>query len=177
MENVTLFLCDIHGTYIKNSEPVSKKEIKKLLENLEKLRIINNSKKIIFSFVSAECEMLVKKESVNLELNNIYENVEMGIQFFDNGHFNYDEIVYNEPQGKISQMLFYFNQIQADYFIDKVYYADDTDIYHFMLSNLLMNSPLEDKFQSIIPDAKDGLEELNNIMFEIIETETYQMKK
>lgn len=54
MKNVTLFLCDIHGTYIKNNELVSRQEIEKLLENLEKLRMINDSKKIIFSFVSTE---------------------------------------------------------------------------------------------------------------------------
>lgn len=177
MKNVTLFLCDIHGTYIKNNELVSRQEIEKLLENLEKLRIINNSEKIIFSFVSTESENIVKKEITNLQLNNNYENVEFGFQFFEDGYFNNAEIVYDKPCGKISQILSYLKKIQMNYKIDKIYYADDTEIYHFMLDGLLMELLLEDKLQSIIPKNTYGLEELNSMIDEIMNSKIYTINK
>lgn len=64
-----------------------------------------------------------------------------------------------------------------NYRIDKIYYADDTDIYHFMLDGLLMELLLEDKLQSIIPKNTYGLEELNNMIYEIINPKIYTIKK
>ena len=63
------------------------------------------------------------------------------------------------------------------YQIDKVYYADDMDIYHFILSDLLINHSLRDKLQSIVPHTRHGLEELNSMLCEVIKEKTYQMQK
>lgn len=176
MENVTLFLCDIYGTYIRSNELVPEPEIKRFLDNLENLRVINNSEKIIFSFISTENEKIVKKQCENLKLNNDYKNIEFGIQFFENGYINKEKTVYNEASGKISQILFYLEKIKHNYNIDKIYYADDLDIYHFMLENLLISDSLEDKLCSIIPNAKDGLKELNHMLEKNLEEKKYKIK-
>ncbi len=177
MKNVTIFLCDIYGTYMKNNESVSQDKIKRLLNNLEKLRIINNSEKILFSFVSTESGNFVKKQSLILKSSNKFENIEIGMQFFENGYMINNQLFYNGEKGKISQILFYFEKLQKEYQIDKIYYADDTEFYHFMLSNLLIDSPLENKLCSIIPHNFYETNELNNIISKIINENLQRVRK
>lgn len=169
MENITLFLCDIYGTYKRSNEVVSDKEIKELLDNLEKLRINNNSEKILFSFISTENEIVVKKESDNLKLNNNYKNIKLGIHFFENGCFDNKETYFNNIRGKIAQILFYLEHLGKNYKIDKIYFADDSNIYHDMLTDILEDTPLKDKIKSIVPTTSKGLEELNAIISDIVE--------
>lgn len=176
MKKVTLFLCDIYGTYIKSDELANVKDVKELLENLEKLRIINNSEKILFSFFSTENKQVVEKCLKDLELNNNYENVEFGLHFFEDGYFKLGKTFYTDQKGKISQILFYLNTIKDKYHIDKIYYADDTEIYHYMLESILIDDQLNENFESIIPKYKCGLKELNGIICEISKSSTYHMK-
>lgn len=177
MIHKTLFLCDINGTYKKNINNgiTNEDEITKFLKELENLRLINNSPELLFSFVSSEKKDVVSYECQTFKFYNKNPNIKLGIQFFETGYIDDNGIVYNECEGKIFQILFYLKYIAEKYEIDAIYYADDTDFYHFMLDELLINSKLKSKLYSIIPKTKEGLEELTGMIKKYINNNTYNI--
>lgn len=147
MEKVTLFFCDICGTFEMNhSFIIDSSELKKFIENLNKLTEYNNTNKIIFSLVTTEnfdivCSM-EKQFKTYIKNDNIYIGK----------HIYYDGV--NEVN-KPYDIIEYIKKLELICDIDyNIYYTDDCEFFH-----LLLNEYLSDKYKinSIIPKNNNNL--------------------
>lgn len=161
MEKITVFLCDIYGTYLQNykSQEDNDRVIALFLENLEKIRLKNHSDKIVFSFISTASRDIIEHEYSYIKSQNQNENIIFGPQFFEDGYISNEKTFPLELKGKVAQILFYLDALREKYDIDAIYYADDTKFYHILLANLLKS-----EVSSIIPERSDCLVELNTIL-------------
>ena len=82
MEHISIFLCDIYGTYKVDNHDVDVNELEIFLTNLDKLREQNNSSKLLFSFVNTENAEIVKNEINILKSTNKNNDIILGKQFF-----------------------------------------------------------------------------------------------
>ena len=118
MEKVTLFFCDIYGTFDNgNKFKVDDFQIKRFIENLNKIMLYNQTEKIIFTFVTTEDFKSVK--SMDDKIKPYIENSNICV----GEHIYYDGIT---NVNKACDIIAYVKELQKKYIIDsKVYYADD----------------------------------------------------
>ncbi len=157
MKKITLFFCDICGTFDTNSNINidQNKEIKKLTNNLEKIKEKNNSDKVIFSFITAD-----NLDSVNIEEQKLIDNacstdIELGKHFYSKHKADINN--------KAMQILGYIKELEKKYIIDEIYYADDCEFYHIMLYGLKKIVNVDYFINSIIP-KENGIAEVNKIL-------------
>ncbi len=162
MKKIIIFFCDIRGTIIgseKNSS-VDYQTFNKILLNLIEQEQANY---IVFSLVSSDNNLIVKNEKNNLT-EHLFEPIIFGKQFFSNGYI-INNISYDETHDKIQQILNYTAELEKDYIISKIYYADDCKFFHELLTDIMFQDNFHDDiFKSIIPKDNIGLKELNAIM-------------
>ena len=160
MEHISIFLCDIYGTYKVDNHHVDINELERFLTNLDKLRKRNNSSKLLFSFVSTENAEIVKNETNILKSTNKNDDIVLGKQLFENGFIYQDKVYIEDPIGKVFQIKKYLEELKDKFIIDKVYFADDNNFFHYFLNELYLDSFIE----SLLPSQYLGLKELNEII-------------
>lgn len=150
-EKVTLFFCDIVGTFDSGKLfLINNLEIKKFVDNLNNIIQYNKTDKIIFSFVTTE----------NLETLHIIE--EQFKPFLNdnicvNNHIYYDDI---HNVDKPYDIIMRIKSLELLYDIEDIYYADDTKFYHDILNDLKDCYNIKYKITSIIP-GDNGLHDVN----------------
>ena len=153
MEKVTLFFCDIYGTFDNgNKFKVDDFQIKRFIENLNKIMLYNQTEKIIFTFVTTEDFKSVK--SMDDKIKPYIENSNICV----GEHIYYDGIT---NVNKACDIIAYVKELQKKYIIDsKVYYADDCNLYHYFLEELKKLFDFNYDIESIIPND-NGLYDVN----------------
>lgn len=155
MEKVTLFFCDICGTFdcglfLK----INYEELNRFISNLKLIMKYNETDKIIFSFVTTEnieSVMLMDKALMSYIDGNIY----IGKHFYQNE---------NKVVNKAHDIFEYIQQLKGKYIIDSnIYYADDCELYHYLLKELNNGFQSQYVIHSIIP-KKNGLVEVNDFL-------------
>lgn len=160
MENLIIFFCDINGTIDGISKNYYDDYIK-FNELLIKLKQSDNADQILFSLVSSENENIVYKKANTIN-KYLDKSIIMGKHFFENGYIEYNRST-TTIIGKIWQINTYLEELQLKYNINKVYLADDSKIIHEMLTEILEDKNIK-TLESIIPDKKNGLNEINSII-------------
>ena len=160
MEKITVFFCDIIGTFKgkTGNEGVDYNELMAFIENLRCFIENNNSDKLIFSFITSDCADLVFKESEFFRLHIDNKQITLGRQYFEGGYIE-DGIIYKAPKTKPEQIIEYIETLKTKYNISMVYYADDAEYNHTILE-ALYNEP----FESFIPEKRIGIAELNELI-------------
>lgn len=173
MKNTVCFFCDIRGTF-KGLENNNAENYIAFTENLIKLQQENNADSIIFSFVSTDKQDYVASciNTFKIFTNN---SITFGKQFFENGYFLNNE-TYPTKIGKASQIYGYLEQLNEEVNINKVYFADDSEM-NLKILNFL-NSAHEDKYDivTINPTENEGLKELNNLLGQTLKTQRSSAK-
>lgn len=165
MKKVVLFFCDISGTINgKNLNEVN--DYYAFVTNIISLMKENLAENIVFSLVSTDSSEIIQKE-IDLLKRFFSNQVITGKQFFEDGYIDNHQ-KFQTISGKPFQILNYVKELQKDYEIVKIYFADDTKIYHEILFELAdyFNIPVG-QIVSLIPEKSQGLAELN----ELIKTE------
>lgn len=155
MEKITLFFCDIHGTFTYgNTLDVNADLIKRFVCNLDNIRKINGSDKLLFSFITSEDVKVVLSMENKLVENIMGKDINIGSHFCN---------VVDKP----FEILNYIKYLKESYIINQVYYADDCEFYHFVLRELKLNSDVDCYIQSIIP-KDNGIVEVNDTLENIL---------
>lgn len=137
MKNITLFFCDICGTLTKDINfKINEEALSDFIENLNLLIKQGQTDGIILSLVTTE-----KLEITNLVEKQINEYVKENRIIL--GPHIYNSV--NKP----CDIVDYIEKINSTYHIDKIYYADDCELYHYFLEELV--SDYDYNIQSIIP--------------------------
>lgn len=173
MKNIIIFFCDINGTIdgvLKNSYNDYKK-FSELLITLQKEKGADN---ILFSLVSTENKHIVYQQSTTIS-KILDKSIIMGKQFFENGYIQND-ITNPSTIGKIYQMITYLEELSKTYIINKIYLADDSEMIHEMLSDILEIKNIH-SLESIIPANKTGLSEVNDIIKNRLLNQNTSLKK
>lgn len=165
MEHISIFLCDLYGTYKVDNKKVDINELEKFLINLDTLRKQNNSSKLLFSFVSTENAEIIKNETNILKCMNKNDDIVLGKQFFEHGFIYQDKVYCEEVIGKVFQIKEYLEELNDKYIIDKVYFADDNRFLHYLLNELLLDTT---NIQFLLPTKSLGLKELNEILSSLV---------
>lgn len=140
MKSITLFFCDICGTLTKDINfKINEEALSDFIENLNSLVKHGQTDGIILSLVTTE-----KLETTNLVQKQINEYVKEKKIILGPHICN--------STNKPCDIVDYIKEINSTYHIDKIYYADDCELYHYFLEELISDSDYE--VQSIIP--KDG---------------------
>lgn len=157
MKNIVLFFCDLTGTIIGREENsiIDYQRFYQLLLNIQNTEQVEN---LIFSLVSSDVHKIINNHT-NIFKEFFSEPIILGKQFFDNGYIINNKI-YSTNQSKIEQILTYINELNKKFNIIKIYYADDCEFFHIILNEIINN----DILTSIIPQKKQGLRELNNLL-------------
>lgn len=143
MEKVTLFFCDISGTFDCGTFfKINYKELNRFISNLKLIMKYYGTDKIIFSFVTTEdfnSAMLMDKD---LRLY-IDKDIYIGKHFYKKE---------NEVVNKAHNIFEYIQQLEKEYIVNQnIYYADDCELYHYLLEEL--NNYFQSQYiiHSIIP--------------------------
>ena len=167
MEKVTLFFCDIRGTFdCGNLSTISDEEVERLVKNLSKLNELNKTNYLVYTFVTTE-----NQDTVEFIENKFKEHASSNIAL-GNHIYSKDGVEVN----KTTDILNYIVNIEKEYEVcENIYYADDSDFYHYMLKE--MNNFYENKYviHSFIP-KNHGLIEVNDGIEELIKKSTSKIK-
>ena len=159
MEKVTLFFCDICGTFDSNNTlKTDEEELKRFADNLNKLILYSKTDKLIFSFVTTETLDTVNLMEGQLKTYTTNSNISIGKHIYCDG---INDV--NKPY----DILAYIKRLQSVYDIDTIYYADDTTFFHLVLNELKIYFDIENEINSIIP-KNNGLNDVNNIIENIL---------
>lgn len=162
MKNITLFLCDIEGTY-KNDYENKQKDIKEFVEVINKLRKLNNSQKVVFSFMSQSNGIDVQECANTIKPFINESNIVLGKQYYDVGYIINDIEHKIATRSKLSQMLEYIYEMSNKYTINKIYYADDSKLGTYMFKEIAEDLGYD--IESINPQ-NGGCKELTSIINE-----------
>lgn len=124
-----LFFCDISGTFTSDS-----KERFQQLKNLqEALMLLAEDSNITFSFITSDEESFLNSY-IEEWLPYTNNSIIMGKQFFRNGYIENGNVFYTKKMCKFEQILSYAYSIECNNKIDSIYFADDSNINHEILS-------------------------------------------
>lgn len=156
MENVTVFFCDISGTFASGLNlRINEFELMRFVNNLHTLKKRNGSNEFLFSFVSAENIEVVSSMEKRLKENIKTTEINVGNHLYDDGR--------GGSLDKASYILKYIKRLDNLYIIDQIYYADDCEFYHYMLHELRPMHDVSHSIHSIIPIGQ-GMIDVNNII-------------
>lgn len=174
MTSITVFLCDIYGTYKENINSVYSDitVIDRFIKNLEQLRVKDHSDILFFSFISQENSEIVLAESNYLKSYIDNPHIQLSTHFYSCGYIHNDAIIPTNTSAKITQILDYIIFLKQTYAINTIYYADDTELYQYAIKEILEVENPKQIITSIMPKSRKGLMEVN----EIIELECLQKK-
>lgn len=155
MKKVTIFFSDLEGTFIhikKNNDIDAENFIKSISQ-------LNNN--LIFSFAS-QCNYEILNENVN-QIKPYAEkyNIVLGQQIYEGGYIEDNQNHTTNIISKLSQMLNYLKLMSKQYEIEKVYYAEDSDLTQYMFKELASNLGYN---VDIITPSIGGCKDLTNII-------------
>lgn len=161
MKKISIFFCDIRGTIHGNNQKNTLNDYQLFSKQIDKLKEQEDNDEFLFSLISSD-KMEFIQEQCQILAATLGKNVRLGYQIFENGYIN-DSQIFSFPTGKPFQIITYLNELKKRYIINKIYFADDCEFEHFLISNLL-NPEDQKKLVSIIPKNKLGLQELNHLL-------------
>lgn len=161
MKTLTVFFCDNQGTFDNNS-PIKNTEILNFLNNLEKIRELNSSDELLFSFVSQDSANTIAKNYELIKKEKKSSKIIFGRQFYDIGYFKNNINHVTKVNDKVTQILSYVSILMRKYKVVNIYFADDCEFYHYLLTELAEFTNIH--IESIIPQNNTGLIELNEII-------------
>lgn len=154
-KNITLFFRDVYGTVDDGFTEEECKEFSKLLEELIHQ---NGSDYLMFGMASTEDPLIVDD----------YEN--RLTEFFERNVILLPKLPENKMlnEAKIAFIVKYINHLLENYDIKEIYLADDSELNHYMLCDILLElTGIE--LQSIIPNENNNnLRFINNSIKEIL---------
>ncbi len=147
-----IFFCDIAGTFTGQKENRDK-SLKKFVSNLSRLLKQSKSDKMLFCFISSDTIEKVMKNTNELKKYLNDSNIELGNQYSFEQSFKYKEKPTDCVKGKTSQIFSYLAEQKN---VNNVYFADDTEIYHEMISYIhSVKSDLADNIIHFVPGIKN----------------------
>ena len=146
MRHITLFFCDINNTFL-GSKKNNEEDIKKFIINLKNIKDKNKSQDLFFIFASEETPEEIKK------IESYFSSfiIDSSLEIIKN--IGKDDL-------KTMNIIYIIKEMHYKYYIDEVYFADDCDIYHEILKELLLTNNIDIKINSIITKY-GGMVELN----------------
>lgn len=157
-----IYCSDIRGT-ILGSQENKIEDYQKFNELLKEIKTREDADELVFSLISTDNQETVKSIQ-NLIHPYIKETATLGRQYFENGYYTERQTVLEEkPKGKVIQLIEYVNDLKKEEEEISVYYADDTEMYHFMAELLAKNNGWSSELFSIKPTGL-GLEETNQLL-------------
>ncbi len=161
MERIIVYFSDIIGTILSNSNiEEDYQQFSYLLSDIKKNEQVD---KIIFSLISTDDKDFVS-DIQNIIHPFITSTVTYGKQFFQNGYYTESGIVQKKYSSKAEVITEYVKELKNNYEIISIYYADDVEMYHTMLSFLAKSNSWKQQLHSIIPTGKTGLAEVNQLL-------------
>ena len=154
-KSITIVFCDIFGTI---DGGIDDSESKRFAELLEYIRIKNKSDYVYFAIASTE-----DKETVEYYENEI-------TKYFDKSTIIIPKVLEIESKRDVKAISSYnyIEHLRKDFDIHSVYYIDDVELLHFMLSGLLeLNEEIKDTIpvHSIIPKhGENSLKYINDYL-------------
>lgn len=165
MKTATIFLCDIYGTYKANINDINDKEVfNNFITNLECLRVKDHSYLLFFSFISQENKEIILAENNYLKSHITNPYIKFNAHFYNGGYIHNDVIIPTKDSAKTTQILYYIDFIKQSYNINTIYYADDTELYQYVIKEILEEINPEQELITITPKSKRGLAEVNEII-------------
>ena len=165
MKTATIFLCDIYGTYKANIHDIYSKEVfTNFITNLEYLRAKDHSDILFFSFISQENSEIVLAKSNYLKSYVNNPHIQLNTHFYNGGYIHKDVIIPTKASAKTTQILNYIDFVKPFYTINTIYYADDTELYQYVIKEILEEINPEQELITITPKSKRGLAEVNEII-------------
>lgn len=151
MKKIVIFFSDIMGT-ILGSVPNQVEDYHKFNELLMAIKEKEGADEIIFSLISTD-----NREFVSFIHNQIRDfignSVVFGRQFFGNGYYTENETIISEKNlGKAPQIQDYIQNLGEENEIVSVYYADDVEIFHQMLTLIATKALWIEKLHAIKPN-------------------------
>lgn len=144
-----------------NYEKSSEAEIVQFVENLLEIKKFCQTDFILFSFVTTDNFEIVKKMENQLKNYCKDSNILIG------HHLCSDE---NRIVSKPCDIINLIEQLNSVYDVDdKIYYADDCQLYHYILDELISEFKYPYDIHSIIP-INSGLSDVNKNLIESFET-------
>lgn len=162
MEKIICFFCDITGT-LKGRNKNSDLDYKNLVSNLLKLMEKFEANCLLISLVSTDKYDVVNntKKELQDKLNSsvfLFNKI-----FFENGYIVDDKINYKRAS-KPDQIIEFLDELEKKFDIQSIIYADDCEIFHEVVDSLAEEKNYHSKIISIIPQKKEGLSELNDLL-------------
>lgn len=183
MEKIVVFFCDIVGTYYDSRETTDRKiNLLRLKNNLEMINNIEQTSKLIFSFITTDSMSFLTYHLVELNDNIIGKNIILGNQYANDG-FLKEGLLYNRKMHfKYEAIKEYIEYIKEIYNL-VIYYADDQILNH-ILTRLNVNDEINELLIGTTSDDIEyntmsyGLDGLNDTLEKVItKTKTnYELK-
>lgn len=161
MEKVVVYFSDIMGTILSNNN--TSEDYQKFSHLLSTIKENEQADKIIFSLISTDNKKLVSNVQ-NMIDPFIGSTVSYGRQFFENGYYTKNETIQKGYSSKAEVIDEYLKELRKKYEITSIYYADDVEMYHIMLSFFAEDGGWNKQLHSIIPSGKIGLSEVNQLL-------------
>ena len=161
MKKAICFFCDISGT-LNGTNKNNDIDYQNLNSNLLLLMKKYEAEYLFFSLVSSDKYNIVNdvKEELEKQLNS---PILFKKQFFENGYILDDKTHYKQSC-KTEQMMGFLDEIEKEFDIQSIIYADDCEIFHDMIGLLTEEKSYHHKIISITPQKKEGLSELNQLL-------------
>lgn len=154
MKKILCLFCDITGTIIGKNINVSSdyQDFNRILNDIGKKEYVDY---ILFSLISCDSKEVVLDHLHTLK-QYLNSSVFFGKQFFENGFINNEDIIYEEMLGKPMQIYRYIKELEEKYSVQKIYYVDDCEMYHELLSYYAEYENWTQKLHSIMPSKNKG---------------------
>lgn len=162
MEKIICFFCDIRGT-LKGCNKNSDLDYKNFTANLLKLMEKFEANYLLISIISTDKYDIVNntKKELQDKLNSsvfLFNRI-----FFENGYIVDNKINYKDAS-KPNQIIEFLDELEKKFDIKSIIYADDCEIFHEIVDSLAEEKNYHSKIISIIPQKKEGLSELNDLL-------------
>lgn len=156
---MNIFFCDISGTF--TGDVNREQSLKNLADNLNRLIESEDIPNLKFSFISSENPEFIKQYVKELKKYITNPKIQLGTHYgFDKKFIEGEEPV-ECPMGKAGQII---DELKHYDNINKIYYDDDTPIYHVMIDYIARISDIPiNSFIHIIPGIDEDNEVFDNI--------------
>lgn len=161
MEKTILFFCDINGT-IEGKFHNKEEEYLKFNNILNTISNYNDNCRILFSLVSTENEDVVE-QYFNIMRDHLDGSVSFGKQFYEDGYLTMDGCT-KSFKGKSHQIINYIEEVSNNSNLTRVYYVDDSEFSHELITECVKIDHYNLPVNSIIPRDCLGLSEVNVLL-------------
>lgn len=162
MKKIACCFSDITGTIIGKRSNTTL-DYRNFNDILLKVMQINHADFILFSLISTDHEEVIMNQQIIL---SEYLNwpIYFGKHFFENGYIDQEHTIYQNMLGKPYVINRYVEELLQKYWIQKIYFIDDCEMYHEMLFFFAEDGHWDQLLHSIIPREQEGLGEINRLL-------------